>query len=262
MRTVRLNGLVVCVTVLLIAALAACGGSAKTTATPAASATPTSAANRVQATQLVASASPTTVSTPTPLANNLPTGTASATEAVRATGGPTIAANTNVNGGTPTPLARFTATSGTPVASTTGSGVGTASGGVGTARSTQPSGSATTSAASGSAVTGTAGPPTTTPVPVTQARGTVEQFLRTVLGKGDISSYLTPAFKSQASGDGYALLNIQPPVQEFTVDSEQVDPDGNGATVRTTITTAAGVAKRGFIMRKQGTTWLVDNIVS
>jgi hypothetical protein len=260
MRIVRLNGLVACVAVLLIAALAACGGSAKATATPGASATPTSAANRVQATQLVASASPTTVPTPTPLANNLPTGTASATGAARATGGPTTAANTNV--GTPTPLARFTATSGTPVVSTASGGISTASGGGATARSTQPSGSATTSAASGSAITGTAGPPTTTPVPATQARGTVEQFLRTVLGKGDISVYLTPAFKSQASGDGYALLNIQPPVQEFTVDSEQVDPDGNGATVRTTITTAAGVAKRGFIMRKQGTTWLVDNIVS
>jgi hypothetical protein len=260
MRIVRLNGLVACVAVLLIAALAACGGSTKTTATPGASATPTSAANRVQATQLVASASPTTAATPTPLANNLPTGTASATGAARATGGPTTAANTNV--GTPTPLARFTATSGTPVVSTASGGISTASGGGATARSTQPSGSATTSAASGSAITGTAGPPTTTPVPVTQARGTVEQFLRTVLSKGDISVYLTPAFKSQASGDGYALLNIQPPVQEFTVDSEQVDPDGNGATVRTTITTAAGVAKRGFIMRKQGTTWLVDNIVS
>ena len=261
MRNVRLNGLVVCVAVLLIATLAACGGSAKTTATPAASATPTTTANRVQATQLVASASPTTVSTPTPLANNLPTGTVGATEAARATGEPTTAANANVNSGTPTPLARITVVSGTTVASTAGS-ASTASSGVATVRSTQPSGSATTAAASGSAITGTAGPPTTTPVPVTAARGTVEQFLRTVLGKGDISGYLTPAFKSQASGDGYALLNIQPPVQEFTVDSEQTDPDGNGATVRTTITTATGVVKRGFIMRKQGTTWLVDNIVS
>jgi hypothetical protein len=262
MRTVRPNGLGMCVALVLIAVLTACGGSAKTTATPGASATPTTNANRVQATQLVASASPTTVATPTPLANNLPTGTASATDTARATGGPTTAANATV--GTPTPLAPFTAASGVTTASTTIANTtttSTAGSGATIARNTQPSASATT-AASGSAITGTAGPPTTTPVPVTQARGTVEQFLRTVLGKGDISGYLTPAFKSQASGDGYALLNIQPPVQEFTVDSEQVDPDGNGATVRTTITTAAGAVKRGFIMRKQGTTWLVDNIVS
>ena len=131
-----------------------------------------------------------------------------------------------------------------------------------TARATQPSGSATTPTASGSAITGTAGPPTTTPVPATEARGTVEQFLRTVLGKGNITAYLTPAFKSQASGDGYTLLNVQPPIQEFTVDSEQPDADGNGAVVRTTITTAAGTVKRGFVMRRQGTTWQVDNIVS
>jgi hypothetical protein len=250
MRVVRLNRLISFVAMALIVALAACGGSAKTTATPAASTTPTPAANRVQATQLVASASPTTIATPTPLANNLPSGTVSSTEAARATGGPTTAANA----GTPTPLARTTVVSSTTAASTASSGA--------TTRSTQPSGSATTAAAaSGSAITGTAGPPTTTPVPTTEARGTVEQFLRTVLGKGDISGYLTPAFKSQASGDGYKLLNIQPPVQEFTVDSEQRDADGNGATVRATITTASGVAKRGFVMRRQGSTWLVDNIV-
>ncbi|MGI8856076.1 MAG: hypothetical protein ACR2JW_10010 [Thermomicrobiales bacterium] len=252
MRTVRLNGLVACIAVLLIAALAACGGSAKATATPAASATPTAAANRVQATQLVASASPATATTPTPLANILPSSTANSTEAARATGGPTTAA---INVVTPTPLARTTVVTSVVATNTPASGL--------TARSTQPSGSATTTAAtSGSATTGTAGPPTTTPVPVTEARGTVEQFLRTVLGKGDVSGYLTPAFKSQASGDGYKLLNIQPPVQEFTVDSEQPDADGNGATVRATITTASGVVKRGFVMRKQGSSWLVDNIVS
>ncbi len=250
MRTIRLNGLVACVAALLIATLAACGGSAKATATPAASATPTAAANRVQATQLVASASPTTVTTPTPLANTLPSGTASSTEGAHATGGPTSAA---VNVVTPTPLARTTVVTSATATNTPASGL--------TARSTQSSGSATTTAASGSAITGTAGPPTTTPVPVTEARGTVEQFLRSVLGKGDVSGYLTPAFKSQASGDGYKLLNIQPPVQEFTVDSEQPDADGNGATVRATITTASGVVKRGFVMRKQGSSWLVDNIV-
>lgn len=239
--------------VVLLAAtvMAACGGSAKTTATPGASATPTVAASRVQATQSAASASPTNAATPTSLANNLPSGTARSTEAGLATGGPTTAANANAT--TPTPLARTTVVSAATSASTASSAA--------TARSTQPSGSAT-SAASGSTITGTAGPPTTTPVPATEARGTVEQFLRTVLGKGDIANYLTPAFKSQAGGDGYKLLNIQPPVQEFTVDSEQPEPDGNGATVRATITTASGVAKRGFVMRKQGSTWLIDNIVS
>ncbi len=106
------------------------------------------------------------------------------------------------------------------------------------------------------------GTPTTTPAPATEARGSVEQFLRSVLAKGDISGSLTPAFKSQTSGDGYKLLNIQPPIQEFTVDSEQRDADGNSATVRVTITTAAGVAKRGFVMRKQGSAWFVDNITT
>lgn len=82
-----------------------------------------------------------------------------------------------------------------------------------------------------------------------------------MLAKGDISGYLTPALQSQAGTDGYKLLNIQPPVQEFTIDSEQLEPDGNGATVQATITTAAGVAKRSFVLRKQGTTWLIDNIL-
>lgn len=258
MPSARPSYVLASVALLLIAALAACGGNAKTTATPAASATPTLAADRVQATQLVASASPTTAATPTPLASNLPTGTARSTEAARATDGAATAATTNA--ATPTPLARITATSG----STAAGGTTTAStASSSAARSTQPSGSATTAtSASGSATAGTAGPPTTTPVPVTEARGTVEQFLRTVLGKGDIAGYLTPAFKSQAGGDGYKLLGIQPPVQEFTVDSEQRDADGNGATVRTTITTASGVAKRGFIMRKQGSAWLIDNVIS
>lgn len=226
---------------LLIAALAACGGSTSITATPAASTTPTSAANRAQATQPIPIASPTVAGTPTPLANTGPIGT----EAARATGGATAAANINA---TPTPLARTTVVNSPAAASTV-------------VRATSPSGSATVSA-SGSAAVGTAGPPTTTPVPTTEARGTVEQFLRTVLGKGDITGYLTPAFKSQAGSDGYKLLNIQPPVQEFTVDSEQRDADGNGAVVRATITTAAGIAKRGFVLRKQGSAWLVDNILN
>lgn len=246
MPSVRPNHILAFVAIWLVAALAACGGNTGTTATPAASATPTTAADRVQATQLVASASPTTAATPTSLASNLPTGTARSTEAARATGD------------TPTPLARITATSGTPATGAT-TAPSTVVGGT-AARGTQSSGAATTSA-SGSA-TGTGVPPTTTPVPVTQARGTVEQFLRAVLAKSDIAGYLTPAFKSQVSGDGYKLLDIQPPVREFTVDSEQQDPDGNSATVRATITTAAGVTKRGFVMHKQGSAWLVDNIIS
>ena len=46
------------------------------------------------------------------------------------------------------------------------------------------------------------------------------------------------------------------------MDSEQPDADGNGAVVRATLTTATGTVKRGFVMRRQGTTWQVDNIVS
>ena len=248
---IRRNQRAALVVLLAITMLAACGGSPKTTATPGASSTPTVATDRAQATQPAASASPTNAATPTSLANTLPTGTSRSTEAARATGGPTTAANANAP--TPTSLARTTVVTAPTSVSTASSGT--------TARSTQPPGSAT-GVASGSAVSGTAGPPTTTPVPATVARGTVEQFLRTVLGKGDISGYLTPAFRSQTSGDGYKLLNIQPPVQEFTVDSEQQEADGNGATVRATITTASGVAKRGFVMRKQGSIWLVDNIVS
>lgn len=258
MPRIRSSSILAFLGLLLAAALAACGGSSPT-ATTAPTASPTIAADRAQATQLVTSASPTTVATPTPLAANLPTGAPRSTEAARATSGATTDATTN--GATPTPLARVTATAGTPP--TGGATATSAPGGGIAARSTQASGSAVaTASASGSAAAGTAGPPTTTPVPATEARGSVEQFLRAVLGKGDISGYLTPAFKSQAGGDGYKLLDIQPPVQEFTVDSEQRDADGNGATVRATITTASGVAKRGFVMRKQGSTWLIDNVIS
>ncbi|GEM_PF-3612769 len=227
-RSNRLSALII---PLVITALAACGGSAKT-----ATATPTTGVARVQTTQAVPSATTTTPGTPTPLANGLPTVTARATTAATA------------NTGTPTSLARTTATVGASVtAITVTSGTAT--------RVTQVAGSAVTG-------TGVAGTPTTTPVPTSEARGVTEQFLRTVLAKGDISGYLTPSLKSQAGNDGYALLTIQPPVREFTIDSEQRDADGNGATVGATITTASGVAKRTFVLRKQGGTWLIDSIRS
>jgi len=260
-RTRRLSALLI-VPLLAIAALTACGGTKTATALPAVSATPTTATDRVQATQAAPSPNATLPATPTPLANALPTG------AVRATGAATSAATTS--GGTPTPLGRTPATIGTNATANTVTSSGTA------ARSTQATGSAPTSTSvataasgttsagtSGSAVAGTgaAGPPTTTPVPATEARGSTEQFLRVVLAKGDISGYLTPALKVQTGTDGYKLLNIQPPVQQFTIDSEQRDTDGNGATVQATITTASGVARRTFVMRKQGNTWLVDNVL-
>ena len=236
---------------LVIGTLTACGGNAKTTTV-----TPTAAA-LIQATQAAPSVTATPPSTPTPLANALPRATTLATEAGRATGAATTSAT---NAGTPTPLARTTSSSGTNVSANTGTSSSP------TARGTQAAGSATTAsttAASGSVVTGTgaAGTPTTTPVPATEARGATEQFLRAVLAKGDISGYLTPALQSQVGNDGYKLLNIQPPVQSFTIDSEQRDADSNGATVTATITTASGVAKRTFVMRKQGATWLVDNVL-
>jgi len=254
-REHRLSALII---LLAIAVLTACGGSTKTTtATPAASATPTTTADRAQATQAAPSANVTTPATPTPLAPVLPNGTTLATETGRATG----AATTNTTIGTPTLLARSPAT----VAANTNSAAATSSGTV--ARTTQAAGSATTSTtvatttASGTASAITSGSPTTTSVPSTEARGSTEQFLRTVLAKGDVSGYLTPALKSQTGSDGYKLLNIQPPVQQFTIDNEQRDADGNGATVQATITTASGVAKRTFVMRKQGNIWLVDNVL-
>ena len=245
--------------VLLLAALVACGGSPSRTATPAASATPIS--GTAQAIPAIATGNPTPPATPTPLANN---GTARATETGLATSAATSAA-------TPTPLARgngiLTPTSGASVVRTSAT---TASAST-TARSTTASGSVTASAsgtsaagsaAAGASAVGTPGTRTTTPVPAAEARGSVEQFLRTTLAKGDISGYLTPALKVQVGTDGYKVLNIQPPVREFTVDSEQDEPDGNGATVGTTITTAAGVQKRTFVMRRQGNAWLVDNVLA
>ena len=258
---------------LLVVALAACGGSTKaTTTTTGASATPTTAAALIQATQLAPIATATAPGTPTPLANTLPSATTTATEASRATGAATTAATANV--GTPTPLARTTAnvggvantntaTSSATIVRATQSASSTATS-VTTSATTSTITSATTSVStSGSAVTstGAVGTPTTTPVSASEARGATEQFLRTVLAKGDISGYLTPALKSQTGSDGYKLLNIQPPVQAFIIDSEQRDTDGNSATVQATITTASGVVKRTFVMHKQGNTWLVDNVL-
>jgi hypothetical protein len=233
---------------LLILALVACGGSSNAIATPAVSPTPTTSTDRAPATQSIATTIPTTDATPTSLANTTPSGTARSTEAGRATGVSTAVSTSVSTAVTPTPLARTTQVSGTTAVSSAAS-VGT------TPRGTQ-------AATSGSSVAGTGALPTTTPVPTTAPRGAAEQFLRATLAKGDISGYLTPALKSQAGTDGYKLLNIQPPVQEFTVDSEQRDADDNGATVRVTITTASGVAKRSFVMRKQGTDWLIDNVLS
>jgi len=277
MLSVRSNRLPALVLPLLVIALVACGGSTQsTTATAGASATPTTAAARIQATQPAPIATATTPGTPTPLANALPRATTAATEAGRATGAATTAVTANAD--TPTPLARSTANVGVVTNASTATTSATI------ARATQALGSAATSATasaptsvatatltsatasvstSGSAVTGTGvvGTPTTTPVPTNEARGATEQFLRTVLAKGDISGDLTPALKSQTGSDGYKLLNIQPPVKSFTIDSQQRDADGNGATVQATITTATGVVTRTFVMRKQGNVWLVDNVL-
>jgi len=282
MLSVRSNRLPALVLPLLVIALVACGGSTQTTATAGASATPTTTAALIQATQPAPIATATTPGTPTPLANALPRVTTAATEAGRATGAATTAATANAD--TLTPLARTTANVGVVTnASTATTSASTARptqvlGSAATSTTTSPTASAPTFvvtatitsatasvSTSGSAVTGTGAvgtpTPTTTPVPTNEARGATEQFLRTVLAKGDISGDLTPALKSQTGSDGYKLLNIQPPVKSFTIDSEQRDADGNSATVQATITTATGVVTRTFVMRKQGNTWLVDNVL-
>lgn len=104
--------------------------------------------------------------------------------------------------------------------------------------------------------------PTETPVPITFARGTAEQFLDAVVAKGDISALVSPALRSQAGSDSNKLLGIMGPIRMFTIDSEKVDADGNGAIVHVTITTAMGAVGRDFRMKKSNGTWLVDNITT
>jgi hypothetical protein len=97
-------------------------------------------------------------------------------------------------------------------------------------------------------------------VPTTSARGTAEQFLRAVTSKGDIAAFISPALNSQSGGDGYKLLGLQGTITSFTIDGEQASPDGNTATVMTTVTTSAGTTKPILTCTKQGTNWIVTAV--
>jgi hypothetical protein len=97
-------------------------------------------------------------------------------------------------------------------------------------------------------------------VPVTSARGTAEQFLRTVTGKGNISAFVSPTLNSQSGGDGYKLLGLQGTITEFTIDSEQANTSGDTATVTATVTTSAGTTKETFTCTKQGSNWVITAV--
>jgi len=232
-----------------------------------------------------------TAATPTPLINGFITTTArseASTTSTSATSAATVAPSTAVTGGTSgtrvvstvgTPIAGGTSAvsgsiiSGTRTTGTTttitmttavGTGSTTASAATATTRTATTAGSATTTTTARTTTTTTTAvtEPTETVVPVTFARGTAEQFLDAVVAKGDISPLVSPALRSQAGSDSNKLLGIMGPIRMFTIDSEKVDADGNGAIVHVTITTAMGATGRDFRMKKSNGTWLVDNITT
>lgn len=91
-------------------------------------------------------------------------------------------------------------------------------------------------------------------------RVVIKEFYDAVLAKRNIAAFLTPALRATTNGDGYALLNTQPPVRFFSVDSQEMGADGATATVGSTLSAANGTTKPRFAMTKQANTWLISQI--
>jgi predicted small lipoprotein YifL len=91
-------------------------------------------------------------------------------------------------------------------------------------------------------------------------RVVVEQFYDAVLAKRNIAAFLAPSLRATTDGDGYTILNAQPPMRFFSVDSQEMGADGASATVGSTLSTASGTTKPQFAMTAQGNTWLIAHI--
>jgi predicted small lipoprotein YifL len=93
-------------------------------------------------------------------------------------------------------------------------------------------------------------------------RVVVEQFYDAVLAKRNIAAFLAPTLRATTNGDGYAILNAQPPMRFFSVDNQEMSADGAAATVGSTLSTASGTTKPQFVMTPQGTTWLIARVTT
>lgn len=91
-------------------------------------------------------------------------------------------------------------------------------------------------------------------------RKVIEEFYDAMLAKRNIAAFLTPELRAKSDGDGYALLNAQPPMRFFSVDGQAMSADGTTATVTTTLAAANGTVKPQFAMRQAGDTWLISGI--
>jgi hypothetical protein len=91
-------------------------------------------------------------------------------------------------------------------------------------------------------------------------RVVIKEFYDAVLAKCNIAAFLTPQLRATTNGDGYAILNAQPPMRFFSVDSQDMAADGSGATVGSTLSTASGTTKPQFAMTRQASTWLIARI--
>lgn len=93
-------------------------------------------------------------------------------------------------------------------------------------------------------------------------RVVIKEFYDAMLAKRNIAAFLTPELRATTNGDGYALLNARPPLRSFSVDSQEMSPDGAAATVGSTLSTASGTIKPQFSMTKQANTWLIGRVTT
>jgi predicted small lipoprotein YifL len=93
-------------------------------------------------------------------------------------------------------------------------------------------------------------------------RVVVEQFYDAVLARRNIAAFLAPQLRATTNGDGYAILNAQPPMRFFSVDSQEIGADGATAAVGSTLSTASGTTKPQFVLTAQGTTWLIARVTT
>src|SRR5205085_313906 len=89
-----------------------------------------------------------------------------------------------------------------------------------------------------------AGPSAGTP------RAVIQEFYNAMLAKRNIAAFLTPELRATTNGDGYALLSAQPPLRYFSIDSQEMSPDGAAAMVGSTLSTPGGTIKPRFSMTK------------
>ena len=111
-------------------------------------------------------------------------------------------------------------------------------------------------------VTGEASQATAMPTPDTSAENVVRQLLSAYeKDPATMTQFMTPRLQSQVPADGpRALLQASGPLQSYIIRAGRISPHLTSAEVEVAMVVDEVEITRGFILVKQGDTWLVDRI--